>query len=995
VRSRRRAWLLAALVLVLAAIAGGAYYVLRVGRSRIDPYGKAVEAHRAGDDAAAESFLRSVLRADPAHLYARRLLIEILANRGRAEEAEELARPWLAAPETEALGLRTMSELAFQRGDVAAAVRLARTVADREPAFAQMMLMQVQDSVGTPESREKSVAAAETLAVLTKDPEVRASAYLFAAETLRDLAESLPEGALRSAYAARQETDRALARDAAYKTRADLNRLRAAVPEAAALLSRIQLLSTDRNDQQQAVEELEAALTRDPTSHHARVALVRHLALRGEGSRAATHAQMLGGDVPPLLSLRAVGALTRAGERKAALDILEGVRRLPDALRSLVRARILIEGDENERGQAKDTFERLALENPADLALVEEAHRRIRQSGDAERATRLLEVASSKEPKLRPVALLARAGALGLASDGGAQAIAELAATVKGPDLVSVFGRLLQDPKSGERAALDFLGKAVNAAVADPNEVRILRAAFASSRQGLSPTGQGWEEIRRADLRAIAADPAATGRVLVRAATLAAAAEEGRLQGALLGKILSRPVEGAVGLPFYLRAVADPDDANREAVAEGMRESAAAAPDASAWLESLAGALVRGDAALLRRGSAEGVSSDGRPQSIETELQLLLAARAKDWPSAEAFARALLSSWPNLEGVREKLGAVLLSAAKYPDVLELHRSEPRAPTPRLQRIEALRMLERSEEAIAEARSLVADTEASNQSLVVLANLLRASSPEAALAAVSAASGNAADLLRAELLEQRGEESVAEQVYEQVLRSSGNRDVAAWRALARLRSAQGRTDDFVRRADSLLEKPPPGMPAAETAQLVLLRGQAHEQQVQYELALKDYLRVVDVLPRDATALNNAAWLLFAHSVEPETDPARRFEKALALAERAVEAAPGVAQVHHTRAKILAALRRHDAALAALDRALELTAARIVAQPKPTSAGSTADPARRRHGRYLVDKAVLLEAMGDTVRAKEIYERVRAEHPRTSSAAQAEEALARLK
>ena len=81
--------------------------------------------------------------------------------------------------------------------DLSAAMRFARMIADRSPAFSQRILMQAHDALGTFGSRERAARSAEALGVLATTPEARAEAWLFAAETLHDLVRKLPEGPRR------------------------------------------------------------------------------------------------------------------------------------------------------------------------------------------------------------------------------------------------------------------------------------------------------------------------------------------------------------------------------------------------------------------------------------------------------------------------------------------------------------------------------------------------------------------------------------------------------------------------------------------------------------------------------------------------------------------------------------------------------------------------------------------------------------------------------
>jgi putative PEP-CTERM system TPR-repeat lipoprotein len=78
-----------------------------------------------------------------------------------------------------------------------------------------------------------------------------------------------------------------------------------------------------------------------------------------------------------------------------------------------------------------------------------------------------------------------------------------------------------------------------------------------------------------------------------------------------------------------------------------------------------------------------------------------------------------------------------------------------------------------------------------------------------------------------------------------------------------------------------------------------------------LAIAELERVIELRPDDPVALNNLAWLY--HEA--------RDERALAIAERAVAAAPGVPEIQDTRGVILLAAGRHAEALEVLRKAAQ--------------------------------------------------------------------------
>lgn len=987
----RRVVLPVLIVLVLSAVSVGVVYLVQRGRGSSDPFRKAIVAQQAGDLVGAELLARKVLADDPSHERARYLLIYLLATSDRIDEAEELARHWMVNADDEVKGLRVLGELALQRGDPTTALRLARIVADRDPAFAQAMLIQVQELRGTPADREGSVRAAEAMGGLASTPAVRASAFLYAAETLRDLEIAEPDAVRKAALAERRERARRAAR-AAVMTRIDPDAPDQLSPIAArALMGRIQLLSNDPSERRQGREELEAVLEREPDRHPARAALVRYFLTEGVPEAAAAQARLLD-RAPPLVALAAVAALAAAGEAASALDVLGTLSSIPASARDRLRARILIQGPESGRAAGLDAMEALARAAPDQVELAQEALAHLHAAGETERGTALLEDLAAHEPRLRVMALTERAAALRAAGSRARleATLGELAAIVTLADLPGIFARLQVGSSPTDTAAVEFLNRVLEAGQVDANEVRLLRAAVTISRPGDAPDGRLWAACARDDLIALGEDPDVPTRALVNAATLCVAADERDLSGVLLARALARPAEGSAALDLYVRLVADRDPTQREMVAAGMRRTAASDGAFAEWLTRLADALAAGDTTNLRR-PASAPAAAAQPNATESALQLLLASQAADWPEAEAYARARLAvAGDRTEAqAREHLGAVLLGAQKFDQVLVLHEGEGRTPRHLEQRVWALRGLRRTAEALAEARALVRETEGSDRALLVLAQVLRERDPDAALAAASAVPDSVqGSFLRAELLEERGDAPAAAQVFEDMLVASRDRNQAAWEGLARLRAAEGRDGDLVRRLSTTLQAPGPALRPGELASLFLMRGQALERLQSYEEALADYNRVLSVVRDHPVALNNAAWLMSSGLVRQTTPDTQAWqEKALELVDRAVGVAPDLAPLHHTRAKILMAMGRHADALPALDKALALIGSQRApdAGLRPVDAGSAA--ARGRVANYLLDKASVLRDLRRGDEARALYERVAREYPGTFQAGQA--------
>ncbi len=999
-RRRRRLTLLIIVIVLLAGLSVGVIYVLDVARSATNPLDQAKASIESGDLETAEAQLRDLLQARPDSIRARRMLVAIAIHDGRLDEAEALAKYFFEKKPTEVFGLQAMSELALLRLQIGKAIRLARTVADEDPKFAQSMLMRVYGAIGSPESRIRSVRAAEALAPLLDDEAAQAEAYAYAAETLWDLERVLPEGPGRQNLAARRANNHERARKALQSSEIWRKRL----PAATALMARIQMLSDDAEEADDGAKTLEAYLADEPSAHLSRATLIRHHARRGRLDDARKAIPLMA-DAPAPLQLRAISVFAEAGlasgtekasdeRRKQALEIIDAVAPGRQQLFSLLRARLQLNGDEAERLEGMKFFETFALEHTDNAAIVREAYERISRAGDHERGLKLLDDVAKANPDARFGALLERVVASIRNEDQKTtdELIPALADAATGVRLLIATRQLRFLGSAGDLASLALLDHATKIDREEARRARVLRAALTSGRPGTSPDGRAWAEVVREDLRVLNEDENVPAGILVDAATLASANAHLRLAGQLLGRALTmdddRPERAA---DLYLRAFRAKQD-ERSAFATGLRD--VPGDDATrGWLERLAAALTDDDASGLRRKAAEAGSSLTR---VQAELQLRLATASEDWDEAEAYARHMHAAWPEWPWRRQRIGEILLAAGRHDAVLELHDGEDLKPSWRAQRIEALHALEQREFAIAEARTLVRESQGSDAAMLSLGRLLKDVNPKDALAALAPISDrNAgrfrqAELIRGEILEGWDEDDAAGQVYVELLLRSGYRDLRAWQLLGRVRELQGREAQFILRLTSVINAPPRGVSADVQAQLLRLRGQARESMGDYQRALDDYRRVLEVRESDVPALNNAAWVMAKHIPWTKLERRDRLQEALDLIDRAYEAAP-ISQILHTRSAVLAAMEnRGDDALADLNRALAMVQEELDAK----NLLEDADQLRGRRARYLLDKAGLLETLKRDEEARAVYLLIRDEHPDAPQARRAEEALKRL-
>ncbi len=957
---------------MLALLVGACIYVLRVARTRTDVYAQALEAQAAGRLDDSERMLRSLLDAKPGDDQVRLTLIDVLSAAGRVPEAETLARFWIEEAEAESLGMRALCRLALRRQDGLDALYYARMIADTDPLFSHSIIMEVHDAIGTPASLERAVRAAEALATLAGDPVMKAQAWLYAAETTRTLEGRLSEGRALQTMRARREHARTKARAALQQSRAWKERL----PRARALMAAIQLLAIPSEEPEASIEEIEEYTASGDGAHRLRLFLLSHRIANQQYAEAEALLLTLE-EAPPIVLARAAAALTRASRFEAVIRVLRkaGTR---GPLLERVLAQALLHGDETQQAEALDILERLALRKGASQASIRNAYMRIRDAGDWPRAEALLTKTASANPRMRFFSLVeqARRAADGGEVDLAGALLSQLGDEATDADVLEAAVRL--QTLGGSESALGLLNAALAARHADSALIRLMRASTLLKADGASAVAMD-------DLRAIAQAESASGVTLLGAATLAVKTTDQTLTGLFVGRALAEGAPADPAVTLLLRLCALDGAEARETAAQGIR---LAKPD-SAWIEAVADAVVSGDATSLRTKPGVG-GATGRPQPTHTILQIRLATRDRDWQDAEAHARKLVTL--GTANSRARLGQILLDAGKYEGVLSLYTGDGVAPEGRKQRITAFRRLDRIDKAIEESRLFVRESKGSDDALILLSEVLREIDPDAALASLAhVVDRPAVDLFRAGLLEQRGEPESAVRVYEDLLAGSGDRNVAAWTGLARVRIAQGRQAAFVIRVKPVLgSSSPPDMPKHHIATLALLRAQAREGLDDFDRALEDYKRALRYLPNNVTALNNAAWIIAAQIPWHIDEQAKRMQEALVLADRAVERAPQLAPVHHTRAKVLLKVNRLDDAVRAFDRAAQLTKKMLSAADGPTKR----EQLQRRLGRYLLDKAGVLERMEKPRSARSIYEQIQTELEGTPEGERATLALERL-
>ena len=635
-RRRRRPLLVLLALLVLAGVAVGVVYVLHAAKKRTNLFQQALTAHRSGHDEEAESDLKSLLAANPGHARGRALLIQLLLSRGKTDEAEALARYWLASSDTEAMGTQTLSEIAFRQLDFDKALGLARQVVDRDPAFAQAMTVQVETVRGSPADRARAARASETLASLVSTPEDAAAAWLFAAETWQEIERSIPQGeaprvvTARASAQERTELAARKARDALHRSPVFSGSLELStlymnkIPAIKAIGARIDLVSGDPEGQAKAVAYLEDYLSTRPEAYADRAALARYYLAHDALPKATEQVRALA-EGPTLIYVRALGELAAAGGRAAVLEMIESKGATQGKLLALLKARLLVGGtDPSERAAGEALLEKMAIEAPKDWPLVLDASRRIREAGDPDRATKLLQEVAAAVPDLRPAVSVERAVQAIRAghADDAREPLEEVAKQAPGRDLLQAYQLLSRLGDAGHVAGLDLLREAGDTDREGRDQIRLLRAAVWSVEAGADPEGRLYHDLAAEDLRSLALAPASTRATLTNVAALATSSGNLEVAGTAVGRALVAEGDSGEPVDLFLRALGSTDPTDRERVARGLREAAAPEGPYAGWQGTLARALEQGDgrAAASARGedprSGLGTAADRGPAPV-------------------------------------------------------------------------------------------------------------------------------------------------------------------------------------------------------------------------------------------------------------------------------------------------------------------------------------------------------------------------------------------
>jgi tetratricopeptide (TPR) repeat protein len=207
-------------------------------------------------------------------------------------------------------------------------------------------------------------------------------------------------------------------------------------------------------------------------------------------------------------------------------------------------------------------------------------------------------------------------------------------------------------------------------------------------------------------------------------------------------------------------------------------------------------------------------------------------------------------------------------------------------------------------------------------------------------------------LRAEILRDLGDYTMAERLYQALLSGSGFADLSAWQGLKETLAAAKRTDEFAALCLRALESGRLNDNPKSAAAVHTMRGASLEADGKGAEALVDYEAAIRLDESSGTALNNAAWQIV------RSTPARAAD-ARGYADRAMKINPESAAVLDTAAEVYSVQGDTDGALALVDRAI----ARAQAAKVPA---------------YTVHKAEILNRGQREEDAKVLLEEVRRKH-----------------
>lgn len=919
----KRTVILVFALLLIVAMAVGVYVVWKRGKAREGVWERALSALQHRQDEEAERLLREVLRSDPRHRAARDNLVQLLIYQNRAAEARAVCKEWQEILPEDDAPTRYFCQIALSEGNFADVERIARTLVDRAPEFAHSMISQVQDWRGVSGTRRSDrLAASETalyLASVTKEEDVAARALLQAGSIQMELAAFEPRIRTWLEDSARRHLAQAA-------ERAGSARMRGKVPDYDAIIGRIRVLSAEEQEAATGAASLRQLLEVEKKDEIL-YALANYHMRRQEFQEAIDLVRAIR---HPYFFQRALWWLQQAGQREAALQLLEGPAADDTPGRILQRADLLLQGDDSQKAAGRAALVGLIRTTGTPKEVVWRAVALLATRLDANAALEVVDGSPDldrKDPRF--AALLAA-----LMSAQGVDRVKVAALIEQVAQELDQMGQSLGAMQLLGTAGGEVLDQYLEAQVEKGGETglshRLLRAfQLLRQAQGEKDTAASAALRERAitDLRALLSAKETAKTALVNASNLALALGETALAGSLLGRAI--PMDGEPemldGRALELAAALKEGD-HAARLAQGLRESSRGSP-AQAFLEVLADAVERrGEEPARLLDALDAAAAQEGSRVLALRLQGNIAFRLEQMDRAEACGRNILSKDPKDVDALVLLGAIRMRLGNYQEVLTLHgEHDSYAILQWLQIVGANMQLDRKDIALKMAKRALAEYPDNAIAHLLLADVyIRRDQKREALSILSIAPPTPLGLSwRARLLLDLKQYDLAEQAYESMLTATAMQDLAAWNGLTETMLAAKRQTELIEILGKALRTEQLKENKALRAHLHTVRGTALEGIGRVAEALADYEAAIALDPDDWRALNNAAWQIAM------TTPSRIGE-ARAMIDRALQQESmrpqDRASLLDTAAKVLSvqgdkagALQRIEEALAAAPEA----------------------------------------------------------------------------
>ena len=960
-RKTRRVAIALSVIVLIAGAGGGAYWIFERGGGNL--YEKAERAFRARKFERAAELARKFLVVQPNREIAQELLVEALIQGEMYLEAKQEAQKYTAQGKDFARVV--LCRLAVQEDDMVEAERLARALTDTRPAFSHHVLALLSDNQGIARNNWRlRLAAAATmrgLAALTEREATRATALIFSSQITLEVAPFLG-GSERLIQRARDDLKRAVA--AVHKAYQSDHAFQYELT-----MGIIHTLSADEAEAEVGAKTLRKYITSIERSDE----VVATLAMYHLGRKEWQEAIDLISDITDsYLWNRVFWVLRHGGHREVALRVLEEAPDADSAVKRLMRADTLLQGDKHEdKEAARKLIEELINDPKSETAVVLRALLMLALRADLETARKVAEAADLVErDDKRITAMLAFLMNTNEEDKGRAIEIArELAEDIntveESRDMLYLLG-----------GGTDVMNSYLDAQVEKGGESGLQhRLRRALNNIGLARREAGdakGKHLARVvtDIKAVLADEEATKGALIGAFSIASSVGETDLAGQVLARALAVPGAPEL-LPVRILKLAfrTVDQSIVKKLADGVRNGADASR-APAYIRIFADLmLTKGEIGAESMDRLDGAAKADANPNAARDLSFRIALDKAELDRAERYARAILLADSNHSMGRQRLGAVLMRRKAYDKVLELYEGVDRSAEGYNQCVGSLEQLGRRDEALKLAKEAFEKFPRSHGSYAVLARIYMDMGDNAkALSVLNVAPTNTfIALMKGELLVRLKDYAMAEQIYEGLLAQTGFTNIVAWGGLHQVLIKQDRGHDFIQITSQVLGSKQ--LPAeAPRALIHVLRAQTLESKGQIHEALIDYEKAITLNHQAWSALNNAAWHI-AQLAPSRIAIAREY------IDRALKIRPNEPELLDTAAEVYSVEGKYDLAIKQIDSCL------VIAPVK-------------RAGKYLMHKAEILIRAEREPEAREILTQVRADYADTPLAKRAKESIWQL-